>query len=163
MPNAFASTNVDELVPIYVRRQHYLAVFRFAAALDESDSDNPTPNDEPRTPLAIGPREALLHNGWKRSEFPILRSKSRPDSSGMILLELAYAEPGRRIGFDDIVQASSGKSHKQVKAELAVLSRTIHSVFGQNRGWPLHWATAPDGVGTVYYASQELADAWNDR
>jgi hypothetical protein len=143
-------STADELIPVYVARKHYPAVSKFVVSLDEK-SDTSIPETELQ--------DGLLYNRWRPFEITTLRNKLRIESAALLLLELTCKEPGRRISFDELVQAS-GKSLEKVRADLAVLSRTIHAMFGQDRGWPIHWTQ--DSLGAYsYFASQDLADAWH--
>jgi hypothetical protein len=160
----FDSKNGDELVPVYVPRRYYVATLNFLAGLIARDQQplpdygHPVADMKAAVPSTDDEPQRLIHNGWTSEEIAHLRSQLPPESVAITLFDLICREPGKRVTFDDLLQAS-GKEHNRARAELAALSKKIRGMFGRDRKWPIMWVQ--EGSNIIYFASSGLAKAWH--
>src|SRR5215469_3262879 len=148
------------LVNLPVPEEHYLDMVAHLAAIATTFKPNghaiAEPITAPSTPAPDAPETST--NGWSREELRRLKTLIAENKGAMSQMNLACADPGKRISFDEVVK-DSGREGK-TGSDLAGFTRLIHANFGPKRGWPLKWAQV--GTRTLYYAEALIAIWWTE-
>jgi hypothetical protein len=146
------SQNISaKFLPIYVPEHLYIQVFDFARGLMKE-----APSILPPSP----PLQPLI-NGFTAEEIRELRRMLHMDvhDAATAAFDLACSKPGKPVLFEDACH-HSGRTFGEGRGDLIRMTKMIRKKWGKDRGWPLTYKQ--EGTKGVYYASQELADAWRN-
>jgi hypothetical protein len=140
-------TNSDEIVNVPVPKKHLGVVYKaLAQVLDNGPSGTGMRSGDPAA--------------WQAEKVAVLKRELRyPGARAAI--ELSAAQAPEPVSIRD-VEAKSGRSQKEVSADLGALTKLLKKLF-QSDLWPMRAVWGAGGENCMYYVMDpEVARLWNE-